>query len=75
MTNEPFGIAQGTHTCDVTAFCEVCGKVVTEKAKFTAWIWHLFYPILLFVGSVTHKAVYLGSLAWFLPWLNIRPKM
>ncbi|MBR5618761.1 MAG: hypothetical protein IKW76_03405 [Clostridia bacterium] len=61
----------GTKSCT----CEVCGKVVTEKAKFTAWIWHPLYPILLFVGSVTHKAVYLGSLAWFLPWLNIQPKM
>ena len=55
--------------------CEICGKVVTEKAKFTAWIWHLFYPIILWVGTIVHKSVFLGSLSWFLPWLNIQPKM
>ncbi|MBQ7547303.1 MAG: hypothetical protein IJT41_10095 [Clostridia bacterium] len=55
--------------------CDVCGKVVTEKAQFTAWIWHPFYPLMLWVGSIVHKSVFLASLAWFLPWLNIQPKM
>lgn len=61
----------GTKSCT----CETCGKVVTEKAKFTAWIWHLFYPIILWVGTIVHKSVFLASLSWFLPWLNIPPKM
>jgi hypothetical protein len=55
--------------------CDVCGCVITEKAQFTAWIWHLFYPIMLWVGTIVHKTLFLGSLTWFLPWLNIQPKM
>ncbi len=55
--------------------CATCGKVVTNEAKFTAWIWHPIYPLILWIGSLVHKGVFIGSLAWFLPWLNIKPKM
>ena len=55
--------------------CDVCGKVVTEKAQHTAWIWHVFYPLILWIGSIAHKGAFISSLGWFLPWLNIKPKI
>ncbi|MBQ9551870.1 MAG: hypothetical protein IJU96_03815 [Clostridia bacterium] len=55
--------------------CDICGCTETVEAKHTAWFWHPIYPIILFLGSTTHKAIFVASLYWLFPWLNLYPEM
>lgn len=59
----------GTKSC----VCDDCGHKLTDVAKHTAWIMHVFYPIIIWVGNVVHKALKVVSLDWFIPWMTIRP--
>ena len=61
----------GTKSCK----CKDCGLVKTEKAKHTSWICQVFYPVGLWLGSLLNKTVFIASLAWLHPFLNLKPEM
>ena len=58
-----------------TRFCADCGCEETEEAAHTSIIARIFLPPILWVLSLIRKVVFTGSFLWYLPWLNIFPKM
>ena len=58
-----------------TRYCLICDCVETEEAHHTSYICQVFYPIILWLGSLAHKSAFIASLCWFLPFLNIRPEI
>lgn len=56
-----------------TRTCQDCGASETEKSIHTAWLCRIPYTIVLWIGNLLKKALYIVSLDWLLPWLNITP--
>ncbi|MBQ7581092.1 MAG: hypothetical protein IJU39_07295 [Clostridia bacterium] len=55
--------------------CPICGCKETEEAHHTSYICRVVYPPFLWVVSILRKVLFVGSLNWLLPWLNLYPKM
>lgn len=56
-----------THTC------EICGTSVTVEAIHTAWLVRIPYSIILWIGNLLKKLLYVISFQWFLPSHGIPP--
>lgn len=56
-----------THTC------EICGTSVTVEAIHTAWLVRVPYSIILWIGNLLKKLLYIISFQWFLPSHGIPP--
>ena len=65
----------GTLFCNgtKTRVCPDCGATETEEAHHTSWFCRIFYPIIVFVGNIVHKLIYIVSLNWLFPELTIYP--
>ena len=58
-----------------TRFCPDCGATETTEAHHTSWVCQVFYPIIVFVGNIVHKLIYVVSLDWLFPELTIYPEI
>ena len=58
-----------------TRTCGDCGCTETETAKHTSFFARIFLPPVLWVLGLLRKVVFTGSFLWYLPWLNLKPKM
>ena len=56
-----------------TRVCPDCGATETKEAHHTSWFCQIFYPIIVFVGNIVHKLIYIVSLNWLFPELTIYP--
>lgn len=60
-------VDNGTQTRE----CADCGETETETAEHTSWICEIFYPVIVFIGNIVHKLIYIVSLNWLFPELTI----
>ena len=58
-----------------TRTCGDCGCAETEEAAHTSTIARILLPPILWLLSLVRKVVFTGSFLWYLPWLNLFPKM
>ena len=58
-----------------TRTCACCGCEETETVPHTSVFARIFVRPILWVLTLIRKAVFTGSFLWYLPWLNIFPKM
>ena len=58
-----------------TRTCGDCDCTETEEAANTSIFARIFLTPILWVLSLIRKTVFTGSFLWYLPWLNIFPKM